>query len=148
MNLKWQIKRFNELSSLELYQILLLRSDVFIVEQNCVYNDVDGKDQVALHLFATTGDDVVAYARLFDAGFYFEAASIGRVVVHQKYRSQNFGHQLMQRAITAIADQFQTSAITISAQAYLEKFYEQHKFETHGESYLEDGIPHLRMQRI
>lgn len=143
----FKIKRFNELSVSELYQILQLRSEVFVVEQNCVYQDIDGKDQKALHLLGTFEDNIVAYVRLFAPGDYFDNASIGRVVISPKFRDRKWGHSLMTVAIGAIQDEFNTSAITISAQLYLKKFYEGHGFIQDGDEYLEDDIPHIRMHR-
>jgi ElaA protein len=147
MNLEWKIKRFNELSTIELYKILQLRSEVFVVEQNCVYQDIDGKDQKALHLIGEYNSKTVAYARLFQAGDYFENASIGRVVVGTDYRDKKWGHELMQQAIAGIEEYFHTTKITISAQLYLQKFYESHGFVTTSETYLEDNIPHIEMRK-
>ena len=146
MNLEWKIKRFNELSTAELYNLLQLRSEVFVVEQNCVYQDIDGKDQKALHLIGEFNSKIVAYARLFKAGDYFENASIGRVVVGTDYRDKKWGHELMQHAITGIEEYFNSTKITISAQLYLQKFYESHGFVTTSETYLEDDIPHIEMK--
>lgn len=147
MSLTFQIKRFNELSVSELYQTLQLRSEVFVVEQNCVYQDIDGKDTKALHLLGSYEGDIVVYARLFAPGDYFDNASIGRVVISQKYRDRKWGHSLMTAAIEAITENYNTSAITISAQLYLKKFYESHGFVQNGEQYLEDDIPHIRMHK-
>jgi len=122
MDLKWKIKRFTELSVNELYDLLQLRSEVFVVEQNCVYQDIDGKDRKALHLMGEYDSKIVAYARLFAAGDYFEEASIGRVVVGTQFRDKKWGHELMREAITGIETNFQTKKITISAQLYLQKF--------------------------
>jgi len=145
--LKWKIKRFNELSLLELYSLLQLRSHVFVVEQNCVYQDVDGKDSKAIHLLGEFDGKIVAYARLFKPGDYFENASIGRVVIHPDYRDKKWGHQMMQEAIAGIKIHFGASQITISAQLYLKKFYESHDFVQTSEMYLEDDIPHIEMKR-
>jgi ElaA protein len=147
MNLEWKIKRFNELSTIELYKLLELRSEVFVVEQNCVYQDIDGKDQKALHLIGEYNSKTVAYARLFQAGDYFENASIGRVVVGTDYRDKKWGYELMQQAIAGIEEYFLTTKITISAQLYLQKFYESHGFVTTSETYLEDNIPHIEMKK-
>lgn len=146
-NLKWKIKRFNELSLNELYQLLQLRSEVFVVEQNCVYQDIDYKDARAIHLLGTSDNELVAYARLFAAGDYFEDASIGRVVVAQKNRAEKHGHTLMREAIAAVEVYFNTQKITISAQLYLQKFYESHGFVVVSDVYLEDDIEHIRMTR-
>lgn len=145
MNIIFEIKRFNELSASELYQVLQLRSEVFVVEQNCVYQDIDGKDGKALHLIGSMDGTVVAYSRIFKAGDYFENASIGRVAIAQKYRSQKWGHQLMKQAIVGIENNFGIQNITISAQLYLKNFYENHGFVQIGEMYLEDEIPHIEM---
>lgn len=147
MSPQFKIKRFNELSVVELYQILQLRSEVFVVEQDCVYQDIDGKDEKALHLFAEADGELAVYCRLFGPGDYFDAASIGRVVIGANYRDRKWGHELMKAAIKSIEETWQTSAITISAQLYLKKFYESHGFVQDGEEYLEDGIPHIKMQR-
>ena len=140
-------KTFSELTSTELYQILQLRSEVFVVEQDCVYQDVDGKDQKSLHVFCIKKNQVVAYTRIFKPGDYFKNASIGRVVVAVSERKEGFGHELMKASIKTIEDYFNESEITISAQVYLQKFYESHGFNKVGEDYLEDGIPHIRMDK-
>ena len=140
-------KSFSELNTTELYAILQLRSEVFVVEQDCVYQDVDFKDQKALHVFGIKNDKIVAYTRIFKPGDYFDNASIGRVVVAVSERKFGFGHDLMKASIKAIKDHFKVDKITISAQKYLKKFYETHHFIQVGEEYLEDGIPHIRMDR-
>ena len=145
--ISWEIKSFDQLSLNELYQILQLRSHVFVVEQNCVYQDIDGKDQKALHVLGTSENKIVAYSRLFKAGDYFEYASIGRVIVHQESRANKWGHNLMILSINAISTHFKESKITISAQLYLQKFYESHGFVVVGDSYLEDDIPHIEMKK-
>ena len=145
--IQWKIKRFETLSLQELYSALELRSEVFVVEQNCVYQDIDNKDQKAIHVMGYLNADLVAYARLFDAGDYFEQASIGRVVVSPAHRSKSFGHELMRQAIGEVEQHFKTTEITISAQLYLKAFYESHGFVAQGESYLEDDIPHIKMRR-
>ena len=143
----FKIKRFNELSLQELYKLLQLRSEVFVVEQNCVYQDIDGKDEKAIHVLGFFNDEIVAYTRLFDKGYYFEEASIGRVVVSEKVRAKKWGHDLMKVSIATIEKEFKTSQITISAQEYLKKFYETHQFVQTSEMYLEDDIPHIQMKR-
>ena len=147
MNTEWKIKRFEALSLEELYQLLKLRSEVFVVEQNCVYLDVDDKDQKALHVFGLLDGKMVAYARLFNRNDYFENASIGRVVSHPDFRAKKIGHELMQQSIEAIETYFGEKEITISAQLYLKKFYESHGFEQTSEMYLEDDIPHIEMKK-
>lgn len=147
MATEWKIKRFQALSLEELYQILKLRSEVFVVEQNCIYLDIDDKDQKALHVFGQIDEKMVAYARLFNRNDYFENASIGRVVTHPDFRANKIGHQLMKQAIEAIDNHFGEKQITISAQLYLKKFYESHGFEQTSDMYLEDDIPHIEMKR-
>jgi ElaA protein len=141
------VKPFSELNTTELYQILQLRAEVFVVEQNCVYQDVDFKDQKALHVYGTKNDKIVAYTRIFKPGDYFDNASIGRVVVAALERKFGFGHDVMKASIKAIETHFNVEEITISAQVYLKKFYETHQFNQVGVEYLEDGIPHIRMDR-
>ena len=147
MNPKWKIKPFEALSVVELYSVLQLRSEVFVVEQNCVYQDIDGKDVKALHLFGEYEGKIVAYARLFKPNDYFENASIGRVVVSQKYRDQKWGYDLMQQAIKAIQEHYNETKITISAQLYLQKFYESLGFVKTSDVYLEDDIEHIEMRK-
>ena len=144
--IQWKISPFEALSLDELYQLLQLRSEVFVVEQNCVYQDIDGKDHKALHLMAFDNQQIVAYARLFQPNHYFEQASIGRVIVKPTHRAKALGHQLMQRSIQAINQHYNQTQITISAQLYLKQFYEAHQFQQTSEPYLEDGIPHIQMK--
>ena len=139
------IKSFNELSLEELYYLLQLRSEVFVVEQDCAYQDVDGKDQKALHIIGKKDNVIIAYTRIFKQGDYFKEASIGRVVVSEKARHLKYGHQLMVASIKVIENSFHTKEIKLSAQKYLEKFYNNLGFKTIGEPYLEDGIPHIAM---
>ena len=143
--LDFQIKSYQELTKEELYNLLQLRSEVFVVEQDCVYQDIDGKDQKALHVLGYKNSQIIAYTRLFDSGDYFDTPSIGRVVVKQSERKFKFGHELMKVSINVIKDNFKDKVITISAQLYLQKFYESHGFIVVGEQYLEDDIPHIRM---
>lgn len=139
------VKTFNELTTEELYQILRLRSEVFVVEQDCVYQDVDNKDQKALHIMGIKDGEVVAYTRVFEPGDYFDNVSIGRVVVSQSQRKYGLGKQIMQASLAAIDQRFPDKPTEISAQSYLLKFYTELGFNTFGEEYLEDGIPHRRM---
>lgn len=147
MKLKWKIKPFAALSVNELYDILRLRSEVFVVEQNCVYLDLDGKDKLALHLFGEYNGKIVAHSRLFKPGITFDNASIGRVVVCPNYRNKKWGHDLMNESIAGIKFHFGETKITIGAQLYLKKFYESHGFVQTSEMYLEDDIPHIEMKR-
>lgn len=146
--MEFYIKNFNELSLDELYEILQLRSEVFVVEQNCVYQDLDFKDQKALHIFGKKNDKIIAYTRIFKPGDYFKDASIGRVIVAKNERKFGYGHDLLRFSIACIEKKYHTSKITISAQVYLTKFYTTHGFKQVGEPYLEDGIPHIEMLHI
>ena len=148
MEIKWKIKRFEALSTIELYKTLQLRSKVFVVEQNCVYQDVDGKDEKALHLIGESEGNLVAYARLFKSGDYFETAAIGRVVIDPDYRANKWGHQMMHHAIAGINSYFGETKITISAQLYLQHFYESHGFVKTSDVYLEDNLPHIEMRIV
>ena len=141
-------KYFSELNTTELYEILQLRSEVFVVEQDCVYQDIDFKDQKSLHIIGYKKNKIVAYTRIFKPGDYFDNASIGRVLVVASERKYGFGHELMKASITAIKKHFKVTKITVSAQKYLKKFYETHLFIQVGEEYLEDGIPHIRMDSL
>ena len=147
MEIEWKIKPFENLSVNELYDMLRLRSEIFVVEQNCVYLDIDGKDKLALHLLGKFDGKIVAYSRLFKPEISFDNASIGRVVVDVNYRDRKWGHNLMQESINGIKKHFGESKITIGAQLYLKKFYESHGFVQSSEMYLEDGIPHIEMKK-
>ena len=141
-------KKFSELTLNELYEILQLRSEVFVVEQNCVYQDIDFKDEKALHVFGQKNDKIIAYTRIFKPGDYFNEASIGRVVVVENEREHGYGHIIMNYSIEAIHSFFDEKVIKISAQKYLKEFYESHEFIQVGEEYLEDDIPHIAMVKF
>ena len=140
-----KVKVYQDLAIDELYAMMALRAAVFVVEQNCVYQDLDYKDQKALHVMGWINGKLVAYTRLFGPGDYFDQASIGRVIVAMDERGHNYGHQIMSASITAISQRYKTDRIDISAQTYLEQFYTAHGFLPLGEEYLEDGIPHIKM---
>ena len=139
------IKRFNELSTHELYAVLQLRAEVFVVEQDCVYQDLDNKDLDAYHVLGVLDTKIVAYARIFKPGDYFLESSIGRIVVKKEFRKHQYGYQLVQNSIQFIENNLQQNTILISAQSYLTKFYNSLGFTQVGEEYLEDGIPHIKM---
>ena len=139
------IKSFSDLTKEELYNILSLRSEVFIVEQNCAYQDIDQKDQFALHVFLKKNNQIIAYTRIFKPNDYFECSSIGRVVVLKKERASKIGSQIMSFSIKKIEEIFNETKIKISAQKYLISFYEKLGFKVIGEEYLEDGIPNIAM---
>ncbi len=142
-----EVKKFQELTVNQLYDILQLRSEVFVVEQDCVYQDLDGKDHNALHVIGIKDGAVVAYTRIFKSGDYFDQASIGRVVVKSSERKFGYGVDIMKASIEAVETYFKETTIHISAQCYLLKFYNSLGFESVGGEYLEDGIPHVGMVR-
>jgi len=143
LNIK--IKSFLELNTQELYDLLQLRAEVFVVEQDCVYQDVDGKDQKAIHILGYKNQQLVAYTRIFKPDDYFEYSSIGRVVVKENERHHKFGYDIMNASIKAIYKNYNQTIIKISAQTYLKRFYNNLGFNKVGEEYLEDGIPHIAM---
>ena len=143
----WRECGFSELTAHELYELLRLRTQVFVVEQRCVFQDMDGKDQHARHLLGTDGSELIAYARLFGPGEYFEQASIGRVVTALDSRRTGAGRRLMSEAISAVERHWGSVPMRIGAQSYLERFYESFGFKRDGDDYIEDGIPHLYMTR-
>lgn len=148
--MQWHCKRFDQLSLNELYELLKLRCDVFVVEQNCPYPELDDKDRhpETHHLFATKDGTIVAYARLLACGVsYANHTSIGRVVIHQANRQEKLGHVLIDKAIEENTMLWPDSPIKIGAQAHLEGFYTSHGFTKASEIYLEDGIEHIDMIR-
>ena len=137
----WEVKEWAELSTREVENIFSLRSEVFVVEQDCVYQDIDGKDQKAKHVLGKKENDIVAYARIFKPGDYFKEASFGRAVVKKTERGKGVGDELVKNCLEIITEE----EIKISAQSYLKGFYSSHGFLAEGDEYLEDGIPHLAM---
>jgi ElaA protein len=146
MNIHWYCKAFNDLLPHELYKILQLRNEVFVVEQNCVFQDADNKDEGCLHFMGFADNALVAYTRLAPPKYIYEEMSIGRVVTSPKYRSKGLGKELMHRSIEACKKHFGEGDIKICAQCYLLKFYESLGFKIIGERYDEDGIEHVHMQ--
>ena len=147
MELAWTYKAFNELTPDELYAIMQLRIEVFSVEQNCVYQDADDKDQGSFHLCGWDGNRLAAYCRLLPSGLSYDHPGIGRVVTSLQYRKGGHGRLLMKKAISQSIKQFNDPIIIISAQFYLKAFYESLGFGQVSEVYLEDNIPHIKMQR-
>lgn len=143
--MQFQFKHFSELTLNELYDILKLRAEIFVVEQNCVYNDLDDLDKDATHQFLSKNDKIVAYSRLLKPGTRFTDYSIGRVVVAQNERRTGLGIKMMEEAKRYILNEWKADKIKISAQKYLRKFYEDLDFEVVTDEYLEDGIPHFGM---
>ncbi|MEO6328838.1 MAG: GNAT family N-acetyltransferase [Ginsengibacter sp.] len=141
----WSCKSFTELTNEELYKILQLRNEVFVVEQNCPYQDCDNKDQHCFHLMGWNEDTLVAYSRLLPPGIAFKEPSIGRVVTSPSVRRNKIGRELMTRSIMQIRDLFGKLSISIGAQLYLKNFYESLGFIKTSDTYLEDGIEHIEM---
>lgn len=141
----WTYQYFDELTVPVLYSLMKLRSEVFVLEQNCVYLDADGKDLLAHHLCGWFNGSLVAYARILPPGIAFREASIGRVCTATSYRKNGAGRQLMLRAIQHTFNQYDCASIRIGAQLYLHQFYASLGFHRTGEGYLEDGIPHVEM---
>ena len=145
MQIQWLLKKFEELTPYQLYAILQLRNEVFVVEQNCIFQDADNKDQNSYHLMGFADDKLVAYTRLAPAGEIYTEASIGRVVTSPSARKSGVGRELMKQSIDATYNLFGTLPIKIGAQLYLKKFYESLGFKQISDVYLEDGIQHIYM---
>lgn len=143
----WCCKAFDQLSIQELYAVLQLRSAVFVVEQQCNYQDLDGKDVLSHHVMGWHHKKLIAYARLLPAGISYPTPSIGRVVIDPNQRAFGYGKSLMHQSIQELYKIFGTSAITISAQFHLKKFYASLGFQSVGTQYQEDGIPHIQMYK-
>jgi ElaA protein len=143
--MNWSLKKFEELTPYELYAILQLRNEVFVVEQNCVYQDADNKDRYSFHLMGWKDEKLLAYTRLIPAGTAYAEPSIGRVVTSPSARGIGAGRELMEQSINNIYKLFGKQAIRIGAQLYLKKFYSSLGFEPTGSIYLEDGIEHIEM---
>jgi ElaA protein len=145
--MRWELKKFKELSPEELYALLRLRAEVFVVEQTCAFQDLDNKDQHCYHLLGHENDILVAYTRLVPPGIAYDTASIGRVVTSPAYRKKGYGKLLMQQSIEKCTALFGDTTLTIGAQCYLLSFYRSFGFVPSGEMYLEDGIEHIEMTR-
>ncbi len=147
-NINWQVKTFNQLNTNELYDLLKLRIDVFVVEQTCYYSDLDELDRhpQTLHLFNYSNSKLASYLRILPKGLSYENyISIGRVIIAPQARGQGLGHQLIQQALTLCEQHFPNQTIKISAQEHLQGFYQHHGFKSVGDVYLEDDIPHIGM---
>jgi ElaA protein len=144
--MNWHIKTFESLTNKELYEVLKIRNEVFIIEQNCHYLDLDNKDYKAHHIFCiNSNEEIAAYARLLPNGISYPQASIGRVATAKRYRRHKLGIDLMKKSINFIFNNYKTDSIKISAQTYLIEFYKKFGFKTSGEAYFEDEIPHIAM---
>ncbi|NBX11608.1 MAG: GNAT family N-acetyltransferase [Chitinophagaceae bacterium] len=147
MEIRWTLQEFSELTNSDLYELLKLRSAIFVVEQNCVFPDMDDKDYSSYHLCGWNNEKLVAYTRLLPPGLAYENCSIGRVVTAASVRRQGIGKILMKKSIEACQQLFSSQDIEIGAQLYLEQFYGSFQFIREGEVYLEDGIDHIHMRR-
>jgi ElaA protein len=146
MILDWQIKHFSEISIAEFHDLMALRIKIFVVEQNCPYQEIDGKDKKAYHLIGRDGlGNVVATARILPKGISYKEVSIGRVAIDESDRNKGNGHVLMEKCMKYIDEEFGATNIRISAQSHLENYYQKHGFVSTGKTYLEDDIPHVEM---
>jgi len=146
MKFEHQVKSFQELSLEEFHDIIALRIQIFIIEQNCPYQEVDGKDKLAHHLFFKNEmDEIIAVTRILPQGISYAEVAIGRVVVHEDYRGTGLGNQLMADSMNFVRDKFGEVPVRLSAQKHLENYYGNHGFKSTGKEYLEDGIPHVEM---
>ena len=149
VDLFFEVRKFGELTNIELYNLLKLRSKVFVLEQQCAYLDMDDKDQKSLHVMVYYQNQFVAYARILPEGVsYPDALSIGRVIIDEAYRGKKWGYPLIEFCIKYCSKKFDCKKITISAQEHLKSFYEKCGFVKQGDSYLEDNIPHIKMNLI
>lgn len=143
--MKWKLKKFKELTAKEVYEILRIRSEIFVVEQECPYQDPDSKDENSHHLFVYEDEKIVAYLRILEKGISYDEISIGRVLIDKDYRGRGLARKLMLEAIRFIESNLNEKEIKISAQAYLKDFYKSLGFKDVSEVYLEDNIPHIDM---
>lgn len=143
--MQWILKKFDELSLNEFHAILKLRIDIFVVEQNCPYPELDNRDKIAYHFFCKEDREVIAYTRIFKPGDYYQEAAFGRVAVHQDFRKRKLGKELIKSTIKETYKLFGKTSIKIGGQVYLKNFYESFGFKQIGDEYLEDGIPHIYM---
>ena len=144
-NLIWSVKRFDQLSADDFHDIIKLRVDVFIVEQNCPYSEVDDLDRTSLHVQGILGDELVAYARIIPSNVTDPHVHIGRVIVKKNIRGSGVGHQLMSQIMLAVIDRYPDSDVELAAQSQLTDYYAKHGFKIIGEEYPWDGIPHKDM---
>lgn len=141
--MEWKLKKFDELTTEELYEILKLRVEIFVVEQDCAYQDLDDKDQCAYHLFLEDEDEIIAVLRILPENVAFEDMAIGRIVVRKSHRGQGIARAMMKMAMDFIVKDLGKRRIRLSGQAYLVDFYEDLGFKRVSDEYLEDGIPHF-----
>ena len=144
-NLQWSWKSFEQITKEELYEILSFRQSIFVVEQKSWYQDADGLDNISLHLLLKDNTFLVGYLRLIPPGKKYDTPSIGRIAIKENLRGNAIGSELVKRGIKKSSETYLTDSVTISAQNYLTKFYQNHGFTIQGEVYDEDGIPHVKM---
>jgi ElaA protein len=152
MNIDWTLLPFHALSVEQLYALLRLRVEIFMIEQNCLYPEIDGWDNEALHLMGYSDGKIALYARIFQPNHIYHAekfppARIGRVATHKDFRNQGLGHVLMRKALSEIERHSGKTQVILNAQSHLEKFYSRHGFNREGSEFMEDGIPHVFMIR-
>lgn len=143
--MNYKIKKFSDLTIDQLYEIFKIRAEIFVVEQNCAYQDVDSRDKGAYHLFLENNNEIIAYLRILPKGISYEEVSIGRVLTKESYRKRGLSRDLMDKAIAFVIDTLGEKEIRISAQVYLQEFYKSFGFKTVSDIYLEDGIEHIEM---
>jgi ElaA protein len=148
MAIEWSLKKFDDLTPLELYKIMQLRNEVFVVEQNCPYQDADNKDLSSYHFMGWSNDKLLAYTRLLPPGLSYTEASIGRVVSSPAVRGSGIGRELMLQSIEEVKKLFGEGPVKIGAQLYLDKFYTSLGFQQTSDVYLEDNIEHIEMVRL
>lgn len=146
MNINKIISHFNDISVDHFHDIAALRIKIFVIEQNCPYQELDGKDKDAFHLYyINQNNEVVAATRILPQGISYDEVSIGRVVVDESYRGTGLGHEIMKQSMLFIKEQYGDVDVRLSAQKHLENYYGRHNFRSTGKEYLEDGIPHVEM---
>ncbi|MHA7098812.1 GNAT family N-acetyltransferase [Priestia aryabhattai] len=143
--MSWKLKKFDDLTNIELYNLLKERTLVFVVEQNCPYLEVDGKDPFSYHLFKEDNGKIVAYLRIVPEDVAYQEISIGRVFVKKEYRGQGIADELLKKGLDFILNELKETTVKIQAQEYLRKFYISFGFQAISETYLEDNIPHIDM---
>ena len=145
-NVSWKHRKWDDLEKNDLHEILMLRSKVFVVEQNCVYQDIDNKDPEAIHLYGKLNNKIISYSRIFNEGVFYKEISFGRALVSKSKRGKGIGDLLVKKSLEIIKENWPNKKVKISAQAHLKNFYKKHGFVEKGEEYLEDGIPHISME--
>ena len=145
-NVSWKHRKWDDLEKNDLHEILMLRSKVFVVEQNCVYQDIDNKDPEAIHLYGKLHNKIISYSRIFNEGVFYKEISFGRALVSKSKRGKGIGDLLVKKSLEIIKENWPNKKVKISAQAHLKNFYKKHGFTEKGKEYLEDGIPHVSME--